>query len=239
MTTAPHKLRPIRRDHRTDKVSIIDQRLLPHELVVIDLETVADAERAIREMAVRGAPLIGVTAAYGLFLAARAYAGRGVDDDSLRQAARLLTDARPTAVNLAWAVARVLATTLAAPPAARPEAIARMARHGLRPRPGGGFERKTDPAFHQGARRMTEAEAEERERRVTQQLWEALARVPCPTLVVRGAASDVLSPDVAERMAEEVLPQGRLAVVARASHSVMTDNPEGFAEAVCAFVLGE
>ena len=124
-------------------------------------------------------------------------------------------------------------------PAARPEAIARMARHGLRPRPGGGFERKTDPAFHQGARRMTPAESEERERRVTQQLWEALARVPCPTLVVRGAASDVLSPDVAERMAEEVLPQGRLAVVARASHSVMTDNPEGFAEAVCAFVLGE
>ncbi len=127
MTTAPHKLRPIRRDHRTDKVSIIDQRLLPHELVVIDLETVADAVRAIREMAVRGAPLIGVTAAYGLFLAARAYAGRGVDDDSLRQAARLLTDARPTAVNLAWAVARVLAATLAAPQAARPEAARRAA----------------------------------------------------------------------------------------------------------------
>ena len=56
---------------------------------------------------------------------------------------------------------------------------------------------------------------------------------------MRGAASDVLSPDVADRMADEVLPQGRLAVVARASHSVMTDNPEGFAEAVCAFVLGE
>jgi pimeloyl-ACP methyl ester carboxylesterase len=124
-------------------------------------------------------------------------------------------------------------------PAARPEAIARMARHGLRPRAGGGFERKTDPAFHQGSRRMTRAEAEEREKRITQELWDALGRVPCPTLLVRGAASDILSPDVAERMAEEVLPQGRLAVVARASHSVMTDNPEGFAEAVCAFVLGE
>jgi pimeloyl-ACP methyl ester carboxylesterase len=124
-------------------------------------------------------------------------------------------------------------------PAARPEAIARMARHGLRARADGRFERKTDPAFHQGAARMTPAEAEAREARITRELWDALARVPCPTLVVRGAASDVLSADVAERMAEEVLKQGRLAVVPRASHSVMTDNPEGFAEAVCAFVLGE
>jgi pimeloyl-ACP methyl ester carboxylesterase len=124
-------------------------------------------------------------------------------------------------------------------PAARPHALARMARHGLRPRPGGGFERKTDPAFHEGARRMSAEEAAAREKRTTQELWDALARVPCPTLVVRGAASDVLSPDVADKMAEEVLPQGRLALVPRASHSVMTDNPEGFAEAVCAFVLGE
>jgi pimeloyl-ACP methyl ester carboxylesterase len=124
-------------------------------------------------------------------------------------------------------------------PAARPEAIARMARHGLRRRADGSLERKTDPAFHDGARRMSPAEAADRERATTRMLWEALGRVPCPTLVVRGAASDILSPDVADRMADEVLPQGRLAVVARASHSVMTDNPEGFAEAVCAFVLGE
>jgi pimeloyl-ACP methyl ester carboxylesterase len=124
-------------------------------------------------------------------------------------------------------------------PAARPEAIARMARHGLRPLPGGGFERKTDPAFHDAARRMTPAEAAERDRRVSAELWDALRRVPCPALVVRGAASDVLAADVADRMAEEALPAGRLAVVPRASHSVMTDNPEGFAEAVCAFVLGD
>jgi pimeloyl-ACP methyl ester carboxylesterase len=124
-------------------------------------------------------------------------------------------------------------------PAARPEAVARMARHGLRARPDGSFERKTDPAFHEGSRRMSAAEAAEREKRVTQELWSALARVSCPALVVRGAASDVLSADVAERMAEEVLPKGRLALVARASHSVMTDNPEGFAETVCSFVLGE
>jgi pimeloyl-ACP methyl ester carboxylesterase len=49
----------------------------------------------------------------------------------------------------------------------------------------------------------------------------------------------VLSADVADRMAEDALPAGRLALVPRAGHSVMVDNPEGFAEAVCAFVLAE
>ena len=67
--------------------------------------------------------------------------------------------------------------------------------------------------------------------------WDALARIPCPTLVVRGAASDILSPDIADRMVEEVLPKGQLAVVPQAGHSVMTDNPDGFRKAVSAFVL--
>ncbi len=123
-------------------------------------------------------------------------------------------------------------------PVARPEALARMARHGVRQRADGRWERKTDPAFHAGRAGMSEAEAEERERVVEKRLWEALAKVPCPALVVRGAASDILSPDTADRMAEDALPDGRLAVVARASHSVMVDNPEGFAEAVSEFALG-
>jgi pimeloyl-ACP methyl ester carboxylesterase len=54
---------------------------------------------------------------------------------------------------------------------------------------------------------------------------------------VRGAASDILSPEVADRMVDEVLREGRLAIVPRAGHSVMTDNPEGFRDAVCEFVL--
>jgi pimeloyl-ACP methyl ester carboxylesterase len=69
------------------------------------------------------------------------------------------------------------------------------------------------------------------------QLWEALARIESPTLVVRGAASDILSPEVADRMVDEVLRNGRLAVVGQAGHSVMTDNPEGFRDAVAGFVL--
>jgi methylthioribose-1-phosphate isomerase len=127
MTSEHPKLRPIWRDDRTDQVRIIDQRLLPHQLVLVELKTVADAAEAIREMSVRGAPLIGVTAAYGLYLAARAGNGQGADDDSLRQAARLLTEARPTAVNLGWAVARVLDATLPAPQAARPVAARQAA----------------------------------------------------------------------------------------------------------------
>lgn len=123
-------------------------------------------------------------------------------------------------------------------PAAGPEAITRMARSELRRRPDGRYERKLDPAFYAIRGEADEASLEARERETTRQLWEALGRISCPSLVVRGAASDVLSADVAERMADEVLANGRLAVVPRAAHSVMTDNPGGLAEAVADFVLG-
>jgi pimeloyl-ACP methyl ester carboxylesterase len=123
-------------------------------------------------------------------------------------------------------------------PAARADALARMARHGLRRRADGRFELKMDPALRGGlGAPESNAGAEVRERETTAALWDALARIPCPTLVVRGAASDILSPEVADRMVEEVLRNARLAVVGRAGHSVMTDNPEGFREAVAGFVL--
>ena len=72
----------------------------------------------------------------------------------------------------------------------------------------------------------------------TERLWEILRGLACPTLIVRGAASDVLSADTADEM-EEVLARGSLVVVPRAGHSVMTDNPEGFCDDVSSFVLGE
>jgi methylthioribose-1-phosphate isomerase len=89
-------------------VSIIDQRKLPHELVLIDLKTVDDTIGAIREMAVRGAPLIGVTGAYGIYLAARNSPQGHIPDEYLQAEAQRLKNARPTAVNLAWAVDRVV-----------------------------------------------------------------------------------------------------------------------------------
>jgi methylthioribose-1-phosphate isomerase len=86
-------------------VQIIDQRLLPHEYRVHDLHTWEDGLVAIRDMYVRGAPLIGATAAWSLYLAA-------LRSDSPRQAIRSaaagLLESRPTAVNLRWAVDRVV-----------------------------------------------------------------------------------------------------------------------------------
>ena len=70
-------------------------------------------------------------------------------------------------------------------------------------------------------------------------LTESLEKMPCPTLVVRGAASDVLAAEEADRMVDDQLPNGSLEVVAQAGHSVMLDNPEGFETAVLGFVLGD
>ncbi len=125
-------------------------------------------------------------------------------------------------------------------PAARPHALLRMARHGVQERDDGRFVPRMDPVLRGAtARNEDPREAEARERRSIAEQWEALDRVPCPTLVVRGAASDVFAPDTADKMVEEVLRQGRLAVVAQSGHSVMTDNPEGFRDAVTSFVLAE
>ncbi len=122
-------------------------------------------------------------------------------------------------------------------PAGQPDALMRMARFGLRQRDDGLFELKMDPKLR--AERPDDEAARAREEAFTKEQWNALAGVPCPTLVVRGAASDILSPETADRMVDEVLQKGRLEVVPQAAHSVATDNPKGFEEAVCRFVLGE
>jgi methylthioribose-1-phosphate isomerase len=95
----------------TGAVNIIDQRRLPHEFVIATLTTVAETAAAIRDMQVRGAGLIGATAAYGMALAARESAGDAV---VLEQAAAALIATRPTAVNLAWAVRRQLVAIVGA-----------------------------------------------------------------------------------------------------------------------------
>ncbi len=133
--------------------------------------------------------------------------------------------------------ARVLSLSY---PAATPEALRRMALHGVRRREDGRFELAMDPALRGiTAGHSASAEGEQQELALQQRMWDALAALPCPALVVRGAASDVLSPEVADRMVDEVLKNGRLAVVPQAGHSVMTDNPRGFNDAVASFVLSE
>src|SRR5437879_6103200 len=88
-------------DRRT--VEIIDQTRLPHELVILRLSRLDEAARAIRDMQVRGAPLIGATAAYGMALAM----AEDASDRAVDHAAAILAATRPTAVNLAWALAEM------------------------------------------------------------------------------------------------------------------------------------
>ncbi len=87
-------------------IEVIDQTKLPHRFETRRLRTVEDCAGAIRAMVVRGAPLIGVTAAYGLALALRS----DPSDESLDKARDLLLATRPTAVNLRWALKRICDT---------------------------------------------------------------------------------------------------------------------------------
>ena len=125
-------------------------------------------------------------------------------------------------------------------PAGQREALLRMARYGLREGEDGRFELKIDPVLRGvGVDEPPADVLAALEAKRTKSMWEALGRLPCPTLVVRGAAADILSPEIAEKMVDEVLKNGHLEVVAQAAHSVATDNPEGFAKAVCDFVLAD
>ena len=94
-----------------DALQVIDQRQLPHALVIARLDSVAQVRTAIADMWVRGAPLIGATAAYGMAL----QASQAPDDAALQQAQALLDGARPTAVNLAWATRRMVDALLPLP----------------------------------------------------------------------------------------------------------------------------
>ncbi|PWC36459.1 S-methyl-5-thioribose-1-phosphate isomerase [Azospirillum sp. TSO35-2] len=98
-------------------VAIIDQTRLPHDFAVVRLTTLEDAAHAIRAMLVRGAPLIGAAAAYGVALAMRADSG----DTGLERACATLLATRPTAVNLRWALERMRARLAPLP---EPERVA-------------------------------------------------------------------------------------------------------------------
>ena len=87
-------------DNDGQTVRIIDQTRLPHEFIIIGLTTLEQAATSIRDMWVRGAPLIGATAAYGIALAMR----QDASDAGLAMAVNVLGATRPTAVNLRWAL---------------------------------------------------------------------------------------------------------------------------------------
>ena len=106
-------MRPVRGRATRDAIEVIDQRLLPHRLHVETLASAQDVYTAIRDMWVRGAPLIGACAAYGLALDLRR------DGEALEAGAAWMKTARPTAVNLAWALERMLAKLRPLPVAQR------------------------------------------------------------------------------------------------------------------------
>jgi len=105
------------------EVRIIDQTRLPHEFVVVTLAGLEDAALAIRDMWVRGAPLIGATAAYGMALAMR----EDASDAGLVRGHDILYATRPTAVNLRWALEEMRAVLAPLAPAARHAAAMRRA----------------------------------------------------------------------------------------------------------------
>lgn len=105
--------------------------------------------------------------------------------------------------------------------------VAHRVRHGLKRAADGTLTWKYDKAL----RDMMRAGG----RRDVIDLWEPLGRIPCPTLLIRGAESDILSPEIAKRMLE-TLPDGRLVELAGAGHSVPGDRPEEFARIVRSFL---
>ena len=115
-TKAP--MRPLRALTTRDGVHVIDQRLLPHRLQFETLSSPEAVYTAIRDMWLRGAPLIGAAAAYGLAL----QANRDASDTAIEAACAHLQSARPTAVNLAWAIQRMKRLLLSLAPELRRDA---------------------------------------------------------------------------------------------------------------------
>jgi len=101
------EMRPIWFDRASETVQVIDQRLLPHELIIGNLNSVDDVIHAIKEMVVRGAPLIGATGALGVYVSLVQENNGGAGNQYLETECNRLKDARPTAMNLFWGVDRV------------------------------------------------------------------------------------------------------------------------------------
>lgn len=110
MTSASNHIYPV--IWQDNKVLLIDQTRLPTEYSFVEISRVEDMAQAIKTMIVRGAPAIGVAAAYGMYLGARAIETKDLEKflSQLEEVAQLLRQTRPTAVNLFWAIARMLRT---------------------------------------------------------------------------------------------------------------------------------
>jgi len=112
-------------DSDQEKIKYINQEVLPFEFSIEEMHSSADSYEMIRRMKVRGAPLIGVTAAMGIYMACLETRQQSEPQDYIREQAALIRTARPTAVNLAWAVDRMMKKMA---DAAEPEHLIMVAR---------------------------------------------------------------------------------------------------------------
>jgi pimeloyl-ACP methyl ester carboxylesterase len=117
-------------------------------------------------------------------------------------------------------------------PQGDPALIARVAEHGLVRRRDGHWEPAMDPGVVAGSAEDADLEALERE------LWSALSRIECPTLLVRGGRSAVLAEEIARRMVDEVLARGRLETLEGAGHGIMLDDGAGLRRCLEDFLAG-
>jgi methylthioribose-1-phosphate isomerase len=95
---------------KENQLHLLDQRLLPFKKVYVKCRTLADVTKAIKNMAVRGAPLIGIVAAYGMYLGIRETlrSRKTIRESDAARVYRTLAATRPTAVNLTWALDRMV-----------------------------------------------------------------------------------------------------------------------------------
>lgn len=99
---------PVRLSRDGNSVEIIDQRLLPEKRVTLSITNAQQAYDAIKTLAVRGAPCIGIFAAFSVYICALSHSGEDGFWEKLKSDAELIASARPTAVNLSWAVGRMM-----------------------------------------------------------------------------------------------------------------------------------
>lgn len=120
---------------------------------------------------------------------------------------------------------------------AEPGKLRQIARFGLRQNDNGQWFCKTDPAFTAALWKPQSNQGNSDDLRypMQDQLWHALGQLRCPSLVMRGQASAILSARVAQRMVETI-PDAELVTINRAGHAVMVDNPEEFDQAIVTFI---
>lgn len=118
------------------------------------------------------------------------------------------------------------------------ESIMAMAKYGLKKNIAGKWIPKTDPAFTRALWKTDSQQGDSNDLKypLTDELWNALANITAPSLILKGQASAILAKNIAEKMACHVMPNAELKIIARAGHAIMIDNPDAFEEAVCDFI---